>query len=473
MNYRQTLDYLYSRLPMFTRVGSAAYKADLSNTIELCRILHNPHQKFKSIHVGGTNGKGSTSHMLAAILQIAGYKTGLYTSPHLKDFRERIRINGEMISEEEVIQFVSDHKMDIETIEPSFFEATVAMAFNHFANQKVDIAVIEVGLGGRLDSTNIISPLLSVITNISYDHMNILGDTLWEIATEKAGIIKSQTPVIIGQKQDEVSDIFVQKSNEAHSQIRFSNEEWVIEKSGSREVGKSGKTEKSESLEFLEVIIKPNTTQQLNNSTTQQHSNVPIFQRSNSLTSRLSDFRTSGLHKLKLDLTGSYQLKNLATVLTAVDELCKQGFNITDEHIKTALKQVKNLTGLMGRWQTLSIKPLVICDTGHNEDGIREVLKNIEATPHKNLHIVMGMVKDKDISKILSLLPQNAQYYFCQPDIPRAKSANELKTEALAFKLEGESYGTIQLALKAAKKQAAKNDLIFVGGSTFVVAEVV
>ncbi len=440
MTYQQTLNYLYSRLPMFTRVGSSAYKADLNNTIRFCRILDNPHQKFKSIHIGGTNGKGSTSHILAAILQTAGYKTGLYTSPHLKDFRERIRVNGKMISKKEVMRFVNDHKKDIETIEPSFFEATVAMAFQYFASQKVDIAVIEVGLGGRLDSTNIISPVLSVITNIGYDHVNILGSTLPEIAMEKAGIIKQKTPVVIGRKQTEVSDIFIQKAKENNSEIRFASEEWLVEKSGSPKDRKSG------SQEYLEAVIRPNnsTIKQLNSSTIQQ-----------------------------LDLTGSYQLKNLATVLTAVDELRKQGFKISDEHIKTALKQVKSLTGLMGRWQTLSKQPLIICDTGHNEDGIREVLKNIEVTPHDNLHIVMGMVKDKDISKILGLLPQTARYYFCQPNIPRAKPANELKIEAYAFNLMGESYETIPLALQTAKSQAAKDDLIFVGGSTFVVAEVV
>ncbi|MGB4773829.1 MAG: folylpolyglutamate synthase/dihydrofolate synthase family protein [Daejeonella sp.] len=453
--YQETINYLYSRLPMFTRVGSSAYKADLNNTIEFCRILDNPHRKFKSIHVGGTNGKGSTSHMLAAILQIAGYKTGLYTSPHLRDFRERIRVNGQMIREEEVIQFVQDHQNSIEVIEPSFFEATVAMAFDHFARQKVDIAVIEVGLGGRLDSTNIINPLLSVITNIGYDHMNILGNTLPEIAYEKAGIIKPGIPIVIGQTQPETADIFIKRARETNSTVRFAEDEWNISKVESL---KSENEKAINEVELLNLHITPSFNPSI----------LQSFQPSN-----LQSFNPSVLSTLKLDLTGSYQLKNLATVLSAVDELCRQGFKITNEHIQTALKQVTTLTGLMGRWQVLSKNPLVICDTGHNEDGIREVLNNINHTPHHQLHWVIGMVKDKDISKILTLLPKDAHYYFCEPAIPRAKPVEELKKEAETLGLNGDSYKTVELAFKAAKENAKTDDLVFVGGSTFVVAEVV
>ena len=439
-DYSATLSYLYARLPMFTRVGSSAYKADLSNTEELCRVLDNPENKFKSIHVGGTNGKGSTSHMLAAILQTAGYKTGLYTSPHLRDFRERIRINGEMISESYVIDFTKNLYNKIEEIEPSFFEVTVAMAFDYFSQNQVDIAVIEVGLGGRLDSTNIINPLLSVITNIGYDHMNILGDTLPEIALEKAGIIKYKTPVIIGQKQTEVADIFLKLAEAMSSEISFASDGWIIKAEGPKD-------NDGEGLLSLEVISN------------QLADKFPF----------VANFPTN----LQLDLTGTYQQKNLATVLSSVIELQKQGFNISADHIQTALKRVTILTGLMGRWETLSHNPRIICDTGHNEDGIKEVLKNIENTVYNNLHMVIGMVKDKEISKILRLLPTEATYYFCEPVIPRAKPAIELKDEASNFNLKGNCYITVNDALMAAKQSAQKNDLIFVGGSTFVVAEVV
>ncbi len=426
MNYQQTLEYLYAKLPMFTRVGAIAYKKDIDNTVIFCKHLAHPERKFKSIHVGGTNGKGSTSHMLAAILQTAGYKTGLYTSPHLKDFRERIRINGEMISEVEVVDFVTENQTIIEDISPSFFEATVALAFDYFAKQKVDIAIIEVGLGGRLDSTNIISPEISVITNISFDHQNILGNTLAEIATEKAGIIKNNTPIIIGQYQAEVADIFIAKAEEKIASISFASEEWNI--------GDSKIINQERNVELI------NEDQKIN---------------------------------LTLDLTGAYQLKNIKTVLEAVKKIRLKGFNISNEHISLALNQVKKLTGLMGRWQILQENPLIICDTGHNEDGITEVLKNIAATPHQNLLIVIGMVKDKDIQKILTLLPKNAKYFFCAPDMPRAKSADELMLEAQSFGLIGEAYPSVKSALIAAKFEATKNDLIFIGGSTFVVSEVV
>jgi len=436
MNYLQTLDYLYAQLPMFTRVGSSAYKANLDNTIALCDLLDNPQNKLKSIHVGGTNGKGSTSHMLAAILQTAGYKTGLYTSPHLKDFRERVRIDGQMISEKDVIGFVAQYKSDFETINPSFFEMTVALAFDLFAREKVDIAVIEVGLGGRLDSTNIITPLLSVITNIGWDHMNILGDTLQLIAAEKAGIIKPNVPVIIGERQPEVEDIFITKAQQEDTKISFASDEWDVE----AEV-KSERLKAKGNGEFLDIVAYPQKAS-----------------------------RTT--HYLHLDLPGTYQLKNIKTVLSAVDELRRQGFHITDEHIQTALRQVRSLTGLHGRWEIISTSPLTICDTGHNPDGIAEVLKNIANVAYEQLHFVIGMVNDKDSGKVLSMLPKNAVYYFCKPDIPRGLEAETLKNHAESFELYGNAYNSVKEALAAAQNNAQDSDLVFVGGSTFVVAEV-
>jgi dihydrofolate synthase/folylpolyglutamate synthase len=439
MTYQQTLDYLYTQLPMFTRDGASAFKKDLTNTVELCKRLGDPHNKFKSIHVGGTNGKGSTSHMLAAILQTAGYKTGLYTSPHLRDFRERIRVNGQMISEQTVIDFVTDHQPDFDEIKPSFFEMTVALAFDVFAKEHVDIAVIEVGLGGRLDSTNIITPLLSVITNIGWDHMNMLGDTLQLIAGEKAGIIKSHVPVVIGEYQPEVANVFIQKAESANAKISFASEEWKI---------LSGlKNPESHNNGLVQTTVTP-------------HSSHPARPNHTPL-------------NLSLDLTGTYQLKNIKTVLSAVRELRLQGFDITEEHIATAVSKVKSLTGLHGRWETLQRQPLTICDTGHNPDGMQEVLKNIANTPYKHLHFVIGMVNDKDITKVLSMLPTHATYYFCRPNIPRGLDAENLKLQANARSLRGEAYLSVADAYQAAQSNAAGNDLIFVGGSTFVVAEVV
>ena len=421
---------------MFSSHGKGAIKPGLKNTIKFCQELGNPHEKFKSIHVGGTNGKGSTSHMLAAIFQEAGYKTGLYTSPHLRDFRERIRINGEMIAEMEVIQFVEAHQQYIEKLEPSFFEVTVALAFEYFSANQVEVAIIEVGLGGRLDSTNVIHPELSVISNIGYDHMNILGNSLNEIASEKAGIIKYNVPVVISQRQDEVEDIFINKAFEMNSGLTFASDEWNIFRSQTQ----------NNSSGLLKLEIRQKTT--IDN---------PVF----------------SFDSLELDLTGSYQLKNLAGVLSAVKHLRLMDYQIDDQDVLSALRQVKKLTGLMGRWHTLNYNPLIICDTGHNEDGIREVMKNINLTPHKDLYMVIGMVEDKDISKILSLLPQRAFYYFCQPTIPRAKPANDLQLEAAKFGLTGTFYPTVQAAFDEAKKNAGNNDLIFIGGSTFVVAEII
>ena len=436
MNYLETLHYLYSRLPMFSSHGKGAIKPGLQNMIKFCQKLENPHIKFKSVHVGGTNGKGSTSHMLAAILQEAGYKTGLYTSPHLRDFRERIRINGEMIAEMEVIQFIEAHRQYIEELEPSFFEVTVALAFEYFAANQVDIAIIEVGLGGRLDSTNVIHPELSVISNIGYDHMNILGNSLNEIASEKAGIIKHNVPVVVSQRQDEVEDIFINKAFEMNSGLTFASDKWDIFRSQTQ----------NNSSGLLKLEIRQKTT--IDN---------PVF----------------SFDSIELDLTGSYQLKNLAGVLSAVKHLRLMGYQIDDQDVLSALRQVKKLTGLMGRWHSLNYNPLIICDTGHNEDGIREVMKNINLTPHKDLHMVIGMVKDKEISKILSLLPQKAFYYFCQPTIPRAMPAIDLQLEAGKLGLTGAFYPTVQSAFEQAKKNAGNNDLIFIGGSTFVVAEII
>lgn len=428
MTYQLTLDFLYSKLPMFTKVGANAIKKGLDNTLNFCAALDNPQHKFKSVHIAGTNGKGSTSHMLAAILQSAGYKTGLYTSPHLKDFRERIRINGEMAPESFVVDFVQEQKTNIENIAPSFFEVTVAMAFDYFAKEKVDIAVIEVGLGGRLDSTNVITPELSIITNISLDHTQILGETLPEIAFEKAGIIKPKVPVVIGELHEETKPIFVKKAEAENAPIQFA--EKIIEI-------KNAKQNKADLL--VDV-----------------HLNGEIW-----------------LNALSLDLNGSYQQKNVATVLASVLQMRQLGFAISNDAIINGLAAVKAITGLQGRWQTLSNNPLTICDTGHNKAGITEVLKNIQQTPHENLHMVIGMVSDKDISGVLALLPKNAVYYFCQPQLERALPAKKLQEQALGFNLIGETYATVSNALEAAKQNALTNDLIFVGGSTFVVAEVV
>jgi dihydrofolate synthase/folylpolyglutamate synthase len=427
MNYSETLHFLYSKLPMFTRIGEAALKKDLHNTRALCESLGNPQNTFKSIHIAGTNGKGSTSHMLAAILQKAGYKTGLYTSPHLKDFRERIKINGKMVPKAFVTAFVKQQSSIIEKIQPSFFEATVAMAFSYFAIAQVDVAIIEVGLGGRLDSTNIINPELSLITNISLDHTNILGSSIAEIAFEKAGIIKPGVSAIVTEFDEASKDVFINKAAEVNTPLQFASNHYHLE-----EVRRQGdqvlfNVFKDKELEFQD---------------------------------------------LALDLTGSYQQQNILGVIAAVDQLNKLKFKINKSSVFAALSQVKKLTGLQGRWQTLGTNPLVICDTGHNVAGIGEVLKNIGATPHQRLHMVIGMVKDKDITNILSLLPRDAAYYFCQPNLERALPATELQDKATAFDLKGMAYHQVGLALAAAKEHATPEDLIFVGGSTFVVAEV-
>ncbi|KEQ29711.1 dihydrofolate synthase [Pedobacter antarcticus 4BY] len=426
MTYSQTLDYLYNRLPMFTRIGAAAMKKDLHNTLVLCQALDEPQNKFKSIHIGGTNGKGSSSHMLAAILQKAGYKTGLYTSPHLKDFRERIRINGAMIPTSYVVDFTAEQQSLIESIQPSFFEVTVAMAFSWFAQDKVDIAVIEVGLGGRLDSTNIIQPELSLITNISLDHTNLLGHTVQEIALEKAGIIKKDTPVVIGESQLETDDIFTAKALSLSSEIVFADK--VLSVTDSYKDGP---------LLVTSVFLGPDC----------------LFK------------------DLRLQLTGTYQLKNILGVIQSVLTLRDNGYDIPDTAVREGLTATTDLTGLQGRWQTLQENPLIICDTGHNLAGIKEVLENISHTPYKKLHFVIGMLSDKDVTSVLRLLPTDALYYFCQPDLERALPAAELKKSANELGLYGEMYQTVELAIIGAKANADTDDLIFIGGSTFVVAE--
>lgn len=434
MDYTQTVEYLYSRLPMFSRQGAAAIKKDLHNTVLLCGSLGDPHNKFKTIHVAGTNGKGSVSHMLASVFQQAGYKTGLYTSPHLRDFRERIRINGEMIPKETVVSFVQEQQELIEKIDPSFFEVTVAMAFDYFARQNVDIAIIETGLGGRLDSTNIIRPILSVITNIGFDHMAILGDTLAQIASEKAGIIKSGIPVVIGEATGDVKQVFLEKAALEQSLIVFASEEWSVDPA------------EGWNDDLLQVHAR-----RMHNSTSSPEKHIKVI----------------------LDLTGSYQIKNIRSVLTAIDLLKNSGFEISNQQLCSGLRQVSKLTGLMGRWQTIGHNPKTICDTGHNEDGIREVLNNLKRLDYRHLHVVIGMVKDKDIRKVLSLLPEQATYYFCAPDIERAKSAISLREEALEAGLHGEAYESVSLALSTARERAENQDLVLVCGSTFVVAEVV
>lgn len=405
MNYPETLDYLFGQLPMYQRIGNAAYKANLDNTYRLSEILNHPEKQFKSVHIAGTNGKGSTSHMLAAVLQEAGYKVGLYTSPHLKDFRERIKINGVMISENEVIDFVKEYKNQFEKIQLSFFEWTVGLAFYYFANQKVDIAIIETGLGGRLDSTNIVTPELAVITNISMDHTQFLGDTLAKIAVEKAGIIKSTIPVIIGETQPEIKYVFIEKANQLNATIQFAD--------------------------------------------------------------KLS------LKEYESDLKGVYQQQNKKTVLATIQVLQKLGWNIAESHIINGLQNVVNNTGLMGRWQVLNKQPLTVCDTGHNEAGIKLILAQINQQSFEKLHFVLGVVNDKDITNILQLLPKNATYYFCQAKIPRALDVNILAEKATAVGLSGTTFLSVAAAYKAAQKNATAQDMIFIGGSTFVVAEVV
>jgi dihydrofolate synthase/folylpolyglutamate synthase len=426
LNYQQTLDYLYQQLPMFHRVGAAAFKKDLTNTLALCAAMNNPHHQFKTVHIGGTNGKGSTSHVLAAALHEAGYKVGLYTSPHYKDFRERIKINGIYISKKYIIDFVTKYQSLFQAVQPSFFEMTVALAFDYFASQKIDIAIIEVGLGGRLDSTNVILPELSVITNISFDHVNMLGDTLPQIAFEKAGIIKQNTPVIIGERQAESDVVFIKKATEMNAPITFADAIYSVDNQadGFAYAKKNGQPFGRFSLD-------------------------------------------GGLGR------GTYQAKNLATILAAADKLNELGWVLEKEHVASALQDLYGKIRFMGRWQKLSENPLTIADSGHNEAGVNHAVAQLNTLTYKRLHLVTGFVNDKDVSKILSLYPTEATYYFAKANIPRGLDAKILQAEAKEKKLHGKSYSSVKNAFKAAKRNADADDLILVLGSIFVVAEVI
>ncbi|WP_109299568.1 folylpolyglutamate synthase/dihydrofolate synthase family protein [Aquimarina sp. AU474] len=405
MDYRETLDWMFAQLPMYQRQGASAYKVDLHNTIELAAYLGNPHNTFKSIHVAGTNGKGSTSHMLASVLQEVGYKVGLYTSPHLKDFRERIRVNGEVVPKQYVIDFMHEHKWYFEKHHLSFFEMTVGMAFQYFSESDIDIAIIEVGLGGRLDSTNIITPEVSVITNIGIDHIQFLGDTLTEIASEKAGIIKDNIPVVVGETVPETKDVFKQKAKSCGSDLYWAND--------------------YEGKQYVS------------------------------------------------DLKGHYQEKNILTVLKTIAVLQKLGWDIGTSAVEIGLNNVVRNTGLLGRWQILQESPKVICDTAHNEDGLGAVMKQLIKENYKKLHIVLGMVRDKDLEMILPLFPTVAKYYFTKPDISRGLGGKELKEKALKYNLIGENYDSVLEAYNAALQCATDKDVIYVGGSTFVVSEII
>jgi len=412
MTYSETLSYLYQRLPMYQRIGAAAYKADLNNTIAICKLLGNPENKFRSVHIAGTNGKGSVSHMLAAVLQSAGYKVGLYTSPHLKDFRERIKINGKMIPQKYVVDFVKKYKQGFERIQPSFFEWTVGLAFDYFTKKRIDIAIIETGLGGRLDSTNVIDPLLSIITNISYDHQNLLGNTLEKIAHEKAGIIKRNGIVIISEKQKETKTVFEKKAKQENSLLLFTE----------------------------------------------------------SCVSKMNHFTLEG-KKIESGLKGRYQRKNIPTILLASAVLNELGFKIGAGAVRKGIRDVIKLTGLRGRWEVLADRPLIVADIAHNEAGIQEVFSQVKTIPHKKLHVVFGAVNDKDTSKILRLLPKKAIYYFCKANLPRALDAAVLSANAKTSGLIGTTHESVKEAFRAARKNASPEDFILITGSAFVVAE--
>jgi dihydrofolate synthase/folylpolyglutamate synthase len=426
MTYAETVEYLYNKLPLFSRIGSAAYKADLTNTIALCEALGNPQNNFKSIHVGGTNGKGSVSHALAAVFQTAGYKTGLYTSPHLYDFRERIRLNGEVVPEDFVVRFVAQIQSLIEKIEPSFFEITVAMAFQFFAQKKVDIAIIEVGLGGRLDSTNIIIPELSVITNIGLDHTNILGTTVEQIAVEKAGIIKPNVPVVIGETLPATKAVFNKAGNERSAAIYLAEE--LLKDDGFKI-----------NAEFLQIKYRDKDGEAV---------------------------------LVETDLAGLYQVKNVRTVLAAISVLQPLGWNLPGEGVLSALKKVKKLTGLTGRWDVVHSQPTIVLDVAHNADGVKQTLLHIRQLTFTHLHIVIGMVKDKEIEGVLELLPRAASYYFTQAHIPRALPAQELQQKGELYNLSGGEYEDVNTALRSALEKAGTDDLILVCGSIFLIAEV-
>jgi dihydrofolate synthase/folylpolyglutamate synthase len=427
MNYKETVGYLYSKLPMYQRDGKAAYKASLDNTVKLDKYFKSPHKKYMTIHVGGTNGKGSVCHMLTSVLQNAGYKTGLYTSPHLIDFRERIKVNSQLISEDYIIKFVEKHNSFFESIQPSFFEMSVFLAFEYFADMKVDIAIIEVGLGGRLDSTNIINPILSVITNIGHDHMEFLGDTLDEIAYEKAGIIKKSVPVIIGESDSQTDNIFIKTAKQKSSPLYFADKKYSTGDS-------------LLSADDMQVfnIEKENKTYYPN---------------------------------LKTDLLGIYQKKNILTALACIDFLKDNGFEIANIDIYNGLKRVITNTGFYGRWQIIKKEPLIICDNAHNLEGFKSVISQIKNTTYKNLHLVIGFVKEKRIEDFLEIFPERAVYYFTRPDVPRGLDEEIILKKSKAFNLNGTAYKSVKKAYNAAISSADKDDMIFIGGSTYVVAD--
>ncbi len=422
MDYKETIEYLFNSAPLFQNIGAGAYKEGLYNTKVLDEHFAHPHLSFKTIHVAGTNGKGSCSHTIASVLQEAGYKVGLYTSPHLVDFRERIRVNGKPISEQYVIDFVEHERAFFEPLHPSFFELTTALAFKFFADEKVDVAVIEVGLGGRLDCTNIITPDVSIITNISFDHVQFLGDTLAKIASEKAGIIKPNIPVVIGETTPETKPVFISKAEEQNAPIIFAEEQDEV--MGECLLAKGG-----------------------------------------------FDYQTKTFGLITAELGGLCQTKNTRTIIEALKQLIGKGYRITRQNVADGFASVCKNTGLMGRWQKLSDKPKVICDTGHNVGGIQYIVKQLELQEYDNLRIVMGMVNDKDISTVLSMMPKHAVYYFTQASVKRAMPCRDFKAKAAGYGLEGDAYPTVRQAYEAALHDASQNDLVFVGGSSFIVAD--
>jgi dihydrofolate synthase/folylpolyglutamate synthase len=425
MNFQETLEYMYRQLPMYQRVGKVAFKKDLTNTIRLLDALQDPHRKFRSIHIAGTNGKGSSAHMLASILQTAGYRTGLYTSPHLKRFTERIKINGEEVEEQFVCDFVERIQPQIKSIKPSFFEMTVAMAFDYFAAREVDVAVVEVGLGGRFDSTNVIEPVLSLITSISYDHMDLLGNTLPEIAFEKAGIIKQDIPVVISETQHEIVDVFARKANGMRAPIFFADQEYEVRLDDFK-------------IQVFDFIVK----------------------------TKQKDY------EIRSDLGGRYQMKNLPGVLKVIDLINGLGFAISEQQMLEGLKSVGKNTGLRGRWQKLSDKPAIICDTVHNEAGVRILVDQLKLMKFERLHVVWGVVEGKSPEKVLRHLPENAIYYFCQPNLPRAMRAEDLIEIAKVIGLNGKVVTDVNDAVAEARATASEKDLVIIGGSNFVVAEI-
>ena len=427
MNYQETVDYLYNQLPLYQRTGGAAYKANLENTYKLDKHFESPHKKYKTVHVGGTNGKGSVCHMLASVLQNAGYVVGLHTSPHLIDFRERIKINGKLIPEEYIVKFVMKNMAFFRNTQPSFFEMSVFMAFDYFASKKVDIAIIEVGLGGRLDSTNIITPLFSVITNIGFDHMDFLGNSLDKIAYEKAGIIKDSVPVIIGESSSQINSVFLKTAEDKSSPIVFADQIYSID------YGFYSSDEKQ--------IFNVEKEKQ-------------IF-----------------YNGLKTDLLGSCQGKNVVTALACIDLLRENGLGIDNMDIYNGLERVISNTGLNGRWQLMDYNPRIVCDTAHNQEGFKSVISQLENTPYSRLHLILGFVKDKNIDEFLKVFPKDASYYFTKADIPRALDERIILKKSKKYNLKGKSYYTVREAYNAARSSAHENDMIFIGGSTYIVAD--